>query len=126
LGQAGTSVKGAYDVLVSMGVITYLIPFLFIFGAMIRLQREPAGPAVMLVPGGKVVAVFLSLLGFASTTTAIALALIPSEDEPNPQFATAKVIVMSLVLVFIGVGLYFRGKAKRARDLTLIKSDERI
>jgi amino acid transporter len=28
LGQAGTSVKGAYDVLVSMGVITYFIPYL--------------------------------------------------------------------------------------------------
>ena len=29
LGQAGTSVKGAYDVLVSMGVITYFIPYLY-------------------------------------------------------------------------------------------------
>ena len=29
LGQAGTSVKGAYDVLVSIGVITYFIPYLF-------------------------------------------------------------------------------------------------
>ena len=28
LGQAGTSIKGAYDVLVSMGIITYFIPFL--------------------------------------------------------------------------------------------------
>jgi glutamate:GABA antiporter len=43
LGQAGTSVKGAYDVLVSIGVITYLIPYLFLFAALIRLQREPAG-----------------------------------------------------------------------------------
>src|SRR5438309_2091925 len=44
LGQAGTSVKGAYDVLVSMGIITYFLPYLFLFGAMFRLQREPAGP----------------------------------------------------------------------------------
>jgi len=44
LGQAGTSVGGAYDVLVSMGIVTYFIPFLFMFAAMIRLQREPAGP----------------------------------------------------------------------------------
>ena len=43
LGQAGTSVKGAYDVLVSMGVITYFIPYLYLFAAMIKLQREPAG-----------------------------------------------------------------------------------
>ena len=53
LGQAGTSVHGAYDALVSMGIITYFIPFLFMFAAMIALQREPAGPDVMRVPGGK-------------------------------------------------------------------------
>ena len=52
LGQAGTSVRGAYDVLVSMGIIAYFIPFLFMFAAMIVLQREPAGPEVMRVPGG--------------------------------------------------------------------------
>ncbi len=52
LGQAATTVKGAYDVLVSMSVITYFIPYLFLFAAMIRLQREPAGPDVIRVPGG--------------------------------------------------------------------------
>ena len=53
LGQAGTSVHGAYDALVSMGIIAYFIPFLFMFAAMIKLQREPAGPDVIRVPGGK-------------------------------------------------------------------------
>src|SRR5258706_16237484 len=42
LGQAGTSVHGAYDALVSMSIIGYFIPFLFMFAAMIALQREPA------------------------------------------------------------------------------------
>ena len=31
LGQAGTSVKGAYDVMASMTVITYFIPYLYVF-----------------------------------------------------------------------------------------------
>jgi amino acid transporter len=126
LGQAGTNVKGAYDVLVSMGVITYLIPFLFIFGAMIKLQKEPAGPEVMLVPGGKVVAVSLSLLGFTATTVAIVLALIPSEDEPNQRFAVAKVITLTLILVFIGVGLYVRGKWKRSQDPVMSEAHENV
>ena len=39
----GTSVKGAYDVLVSMGVITYFIPYLYLFASMFKLQSEPAG-----------------------------------------------------------------------------------
>ncbi len=40
LGQAGTSIKGAYDVLVSMGVITYFIPFLYLFASMFKLQTR--------------------------------------------------------------------------------------
>ena len=51
LGQAGTSVHGAYDALVSMGIIAYFIPFLFMFAALIKLQGEPVGPGVARVPG---------------------------------------------------------------------------
>src|ERR1700759_5719181 len=40
LGQAGTSVRVAYDVLVSIGVITYMVPYLFLFAALVRLQKE--------------------------------------------------------------------------------------
>jgi len=36
-GQAGTSVAGAYNVLVSMSVIAYFIPYLFMFAAMIGI-----------------------------------------------------------------------------------------
>ncbi len=64
LGQAGTSVKGAYDVLVSMGVITYFIPYLYLFAAMFKLQSEPAGQEVIRVPGGKRVAYWIAGLGF--------------------------------------------------------------
>jgi hypothetical protein len=99
-----------------MGVITYLIPFLFIFGAMIRLQKEAAGSEVMRVPGGKAMAILLSLLGFATTSVAIILALIPSEDEPNQSLAVAKVVCLSLLLILIGAGLYARGKWRRSQD----------
>ena len=51
LGQAGTSVKGAYDFLVGMGVVSYFLPFLYMFSAVIRLQREPVGPGVMRILG---------------------------------------------------------------------------
>ena len=67
LGQAGTTVKGAYDVLVSMSIISYFIPYLLMFASMIRLQGEPAGPEVIRVPGGRRVAIGLAGLGFATT-----------------------------------------------------------
>jgi glutamate:GABA antiporter len=113
LGQAGTSVKGAYDVLVSIGVITYLVPYLFLFAALIRLQREPAGEEVILVPGGKPAAIFIACVGFCTAALAILLSLIPSPDEPRKMLVTVKVLGAAFVLIGLGVLLYWAGKARR-------------
>jgi amino acid transporter len=113
LGQAGTNVRGAYDALVSMGIIAYFIPFLFMFAAMIVLQREPAGPEVMRVPGGKPVAVALASLGFFTTAVSIVLACVPPDDEPNKTLAVVKVVGSSLVLVGIGAIIYWLGSRRR-------------
>ena len=112
LGQAGTSVRGAYDALVSMGIIAYFIPFLFMFAAMIKLQDEPAGPEVMRVPGGKNVAIALAALGFVVTAISIVLACIPADDEPNKLLAVAKVVGASVALVAIGALVYVVGKRR--------------
>jgi glutamate:GABA antiporter len=112
LGQAGTSVRGAYDALVSMGIIAYFIPFLFMFAAMIVLQREPAGPDVMRVPGGRPVAILLASVGFIVTAISIVLAAVPPDEEPNKALAVVKVVGSSLVLVGVGIGVYFAGRRR--------------
>jgi glutamate:GABA antiporter len=112
LGQAGTTVKGAYDVLVSMSIISYFIPYLFMFAAMIRLQAEPAGPAVIQVPGGRPVATGLAALGLATTSVSIFLALIPAADEPRKILAVSKVAGLTLLLLGIGTLVYIRGKRR--------------
>src|SRR5580704_6926134 len=71
LSQAGTSVRGAYDMLVSMAVITYFIPYLFLFAAMIRLHGRPSPPDAIRLPGGRRLAIPLACLGFFSTMAAI-------------------------------------------------------
>ena len=114
LGQAGTSVRGAYDALVSMGIIAYFIPFLFMFAAMIVLQREPAGPGVMRVPGGKPVAIALATIGFAVTLLSIVLACIPPDDEPNKVLAVVKVVGASAALVLVGAVVYMLGRRRAA------------
>jgi amino acid transporter len=113
LGQAGTSVKGAYDVLVSMAITSYFIPYLFMFASMIRLQREPAGPHVIRVPGGRPAATFVGALGLAVTSGGIVLALIPAEDEPNKPLAVIKVAGLTLMLVGIGALVYIHGARRR-------------
>jgi amino acid transporter len=115
LGQAGTSVKGAYDVLVSMGVITYFIPYLYLFAAMMKLQREPAGADVIRVPGGSVMAKLVAALGFATTSATIVLSLIPQPDEPNKPLAIFKVVGGCGALLLLGVWIYVSGK-KRTRQ----------
>ncbi len=112
LGQAGTTVRGAYDVLVSMAVISYFLPYLYLFAAMIRLQSRPAGPEVRRVPGGKPVAVALASIGLASTTLTIVLSVIPGADEPNKLLAVLKVVGGTIVLVGAGVAVFTVGRYK--------------
>jgi glutamate:GABA antiporter len=109
LGQAGTSVRGAYEALVSMSIISNFIPFLFMFAAMIKLQREPAGPDVIRVPGGPAAATLLAILGFLVSAIAIVLACVPADDEPYKMFAVVKVVGSSAALVAIGAMIYFMG-----------------
>src|SRR4029434_5402431 len=89
LGQAGTTVRGAYDILVSMTVITTLIPFLLLFASMIKLQREPAGPHVIRVPGGRRMAILVGVVGFLTTMGSIVLSVFPAESEPHKGLAMA-------------------------------------
>ena len=118
LGQAGTTVRGAYDVLVAMGIISYFVPYLFLFAAMIRLQREPAGLEVRRVPGGKPVALLLGVLGLASTAVTIVLSVFPGPEEPNKVQAVAKVVGGTIVLIGTGV-LVFVLERRKARTLAL-------
>ena len=113
LGQAGTTVKGAYDVLVSMSIISYFIPYLLMFASMIRLQGEPAGPEVIRVPGGRRVAIGLAALGFTTTVVTIGLALIPAEDDPNKLLAVSKTAGLTLLLVATGSLVYAWGRRRR-------------
>jgi glutamate:GABA antiporter len=114
LGQAGTTVKGAYDVLVSMAIIAYFIPYLFMFASMIKLQAEPGGFEVIRVPGGRSVATLVGGVGFCVTAATICLALIPAEDEANKVLAVAKVAGLTGILLLGGATVYFMGRRRRA------------
>ena len=114
LGQAGSTVRGAYQVLVSMTIITNFVPYLFMFAAMIKLQREPVETGVICVPGGKPVAIVLATLGALATTAVIIASIIPDHNEANKALAVGKILALSAVLVGGGVALYTFG-SKRLR-----------
>ncbi len=118
LSQAGTSVRGAYDVLVSMSIIAYFIPYLFLFASMIRLQKRPVSPDVIRVWGGRPVATALAVIGLLSTALTIVLSVIPGDDEPNKLLAVAKVLISTAVLIGIGVAIFIRAERSRKKSTT--------
>lgn len=118
LGQAGTGVKGAYDVLVSMGIIAAFLPFAGIFLSVIRLQREPAGAEVTRLPGGRTTSIAVACVGLATTLVALVLAAFPAPDEANKLLAIVKIIGMTAILLGTGALVYYFGRrsARRAAD----------
>jgi glutamate:GABA antiporter len=123
LGQAGTTVRGAYQVLVSMGVITYFLPYLYLFAAMFKLQSRPAEPDVIRVPGGKPVAMLVSIVGFLTSCATILISLVPQPDEPNKTLAIVKIVGSTALLIAVGMFIYFTGK-RRALPAHLSQSNQ--
>jgi amino acid transporter len=113
LGQAGETPKQAYNILVSLGVVAFFLPYIAMFAAMIRLQREPAGPEVVRPPGGRPVAILLGWTGLATSLAAIILACVPPAGEADGQRYVIKVVGLSALLVASGVVAYTIGNARR-------------
>ena len=105
LSQAGATVKGAYDFLVSMSVLSYTLPFVFLFIVYLKVQAQPA-EAIWTTPGGRNVAQFVGLVGLGVTLSAIACTLVPSPDAADKIAAVVKLIVASAVLIGSGVAIY--------------------
>jgi len=112
MGQLGSTVRGAYQVLVSMSIIANFVPYLFMFAALIRVQREPAEPGVIRVPGGKRAAIAIACLGFLATCAVIIGSTIPDPSDPNKLLAVGKIVGLSAVLLGGGVLLYVLGRRR--------------
>src|SRR5262245_998508 len=99
IGQAGTSVTGAYEVLVAMMVVIYMLPFMFLYGAALRLPLDTGKAGRVLTRG-------LALVGLFTVTAAIGLAMVPAEHEPNKALAVLKIAGSTAAMVGSGVLVY--------------------
>ncbi|HEY5047603.1 MAG TPA: APC family permease [Rhizomicrobium sp.] len=113
LSQAGTSVAGAYDLLVAMSILTVAIPYVFMFAAYLKCARLPPVPGAWAPPGGTRVRVGLAWIGLISTLIAIACSLAPNSGDAHPMIGFVKIVVSTLA-VFV-VGLLFYRLADRRR-----------
>ena len=115
MGQAGTTVRGAYQVLVNLTVIVTFIPFLLLFAAAIKLASVPATPGSLRLPGGPAAVVAFSLIGLVTTIGAIVLSLIPPESEPDKPLAVVKVLGTTLLVLGSGAAVYALGRRRANR-----------
>jgi amino acid transporter len=113
LGQAGETPKQAYEILVSLGVVAFFLPYLVMFAALIRLQWIPSAPGALPMPGGKPAAICLGALGFATSVAAILLACVPPAGEADPRRYVIKVVGLSALLVASGVVAWVVGSAPK-------------
>jgi glutamate:GABA antiporter len=108
LSQVDATVIGAYQFLVSMSVILYFIPFLYMYAAAIKLayRTDRADGRGVLVPGGKLGIWTSGALAFLITLGSMVLAAIPPGGE-NKLLFEAKLIGSTSAFVGVGLVLYF-------------------
>jgi glutamate:GABA antiporter len=124
--QVNQSVNGAYQLLVDAGTILYFIPFLYMYGAVIKLayrKDRAASPDAVLIPGGKLGVWMVGALGFSVVLGGIALSFIPPGDASNKLLFEAVLVAGTLLFVALGLILYFRGaRAKRRQSAESVAS----
>lgn len=107
LSLAGATLASAYDFLVAMSVLSYTLPFLFLFAAYWKVQSQEGGALMWRTPGGVRSARWIAAIGFVVSLSAILGSMVPSPDAPDGFAATVKLLGASFVLLASGAGLYW-------------------
>jgi len=100
--QAGANAKAAYDFLVSMTVLSYILPFVFLFAVLIAVQSRPAPDSAWTIPGGPRAGRVVGWTGLLFTISALICTLAPSPDAPDKTAAILKVVIACAALVGAG------------------------
>jgi len=116
LGQSGTSVRGAYNVLIEMMVVSSLLPFILLFGAAIKLSAGPPVPGESRIWGGRPVLIIVALTGTLATVASIVVAFVPPPEETHPALAVLKVAGTTAFLLGVGALIYARGSRRPRRS----------
>src|SRR6185503_15137501 len=121
LSQINATVIGAYQFLVSMSVILYFIPFLYMYAAAIKLAHrvDRADGQAVLVPGGMPGIWIAGSLAFLITLGSMVLAAIPPGGE-NKALFEAKLVGCTVAFIGTGLILYWRGARKKARTTVIV------
>lgn len=127
LSQAGTSVAGAYDLLVAMSILTVAIPYVLMFAAYAKCARMARIAGAWTPPGGRQTSLVLAWLGLVSTLVAIACSLAPNAGDPHPLLGIAKIVLSAFAMLAVGLFVYWiarrRSNIRLARPAGLLAAE---
>jgi amino acid transporter len=110
----------AYQFLIDAAIILYFIPFLYMFGAVIKLayrKDRKLNPHAVLIPGGVAGAWICGSLGFFVVLINIFFSLIPPGDSSNKLGFELRLIGGTLAAILLGLTLYWRGARSKAKPV---------
>ena len=115
LGSMGGTAQEIYRIFISLEIVTYFIPYLYMFAALLVMQRHPAANDVRRAPFAPYGAYLAGGTGFVVTLASLVFALTPGESVADPTFFYITVFGMLAFATIVGVGLYANGKLRRKR-----------
>lgn len=102
LSQAGETAAAAYDFVNAMTILSYTLPYLFLFVAYGKVQAPGMSKAKL-----------VAWLGFLVALSAILFSFVPSPDVKDAGAALTKMIVASFALIASGAVIYALGKLRK-------------
>jgi amino acid transporter len=115
LGSMGGTAQEIYRIFISLEIVTYFIPYLYMFAALLVMQRHPAAKDVQRAPFAPYGAYLAGGTGFVVTAASLVFALIPGESVADPTVFYITAFGMLGLATIVGVGLYANGKLRRKR-----------
>jgi amino acid transporter len=114
----GAGVQETFQKLLSLAVVLQLVPFLYMFGALLKIADDES-----FVKGryGKPMLFFAGVSGLVTTILGIALAFFPAQQITSVM--SYEVWMFGGTLLFIGLAAFFffvYGRRKAARKLAAI------
>jgi amino acid transporter len=118
LAGSGTTVVEAYDILVGVTIIANLIPYFYLFAALVRLaRREAGGSEPVRVAGGRFGMLLVVICGITATAVAIALTFVPPGGTGNVANYEANLVLQTAAVVVVGLAVY--GWSRRDGELRM-------
>jgi amino acid transporter len=115
LGSMGGTAQEVYRTFISLEIITYFVPYLYMFAALLVMQGRPTEEGVQRAPFAPYGAYLAGATGLVVTGASLVFALIPSESVADPTFFYITVFGTVALLTIGGLAVYANGKSRRNR-----------